>query len=207
MAERTTGLYRLITIPGIYELVQNCLGGKNSRQAYRDQYFSDIAGKRVLEVGCGPGTAISVLSDCSEYIGMDWNSEHIERANARFGDKHIKFICGDVSKDLDPEFEQFDYILAFGILHHLDDGQASGLLKACADLLDDDGRFLSIDPAYHDGQNFFAKWIIDRDSGQDIRREEGYRGLAQKHFNRVETNICTDKLRIPYSHCVVIASR
>ncbi|MEM9279850.1 MAG: hypothetical protein AAGA76_14880, partial [Pseudomonadota bacterium] len=75
MAEKTTGIYRLITIPRIYEFVQNGLGGASARRSFKNQFFPDVVGKRVLEVGCGPGTWFPEIQGCAEYLGMDWNAE------------------------------------------------------------------------------------------------------------------------------------
>ncbi len=207
MAEKTSGVYKLVTIPSVYEAFQNLLGGLSARRAFRDEFFPDVAGKSVLEVGCGPGTWFPEMEGCASYLGMDWNEEHIEQANERFGSETTRFVCGDVSKDISADQQQFDYIFAFGILHHLDDKQAAALMSVCSALLSPASKFLSIDPVYHEGQNRFAKWMCDRDSGQDIRTETGYRALADEKFGSVSTTVCTDKLRIPYSHCVMVANR
>ena len=206
MAEKTSGIYKLVTIPGFYEFIQNSLGGASARHAFKKQFFGDIAGKRALEVGCGPGTWFPELADCAEYLGMDWNGEHIAQANQKYGSDNVRFVQGDVSRDIPQDTPGYDFVFAFGILHHLDDGQALSLLKSVSGLLSPEGRFISVDPVYHNGQNFFAKWMNDRDSGQNIRREQEYGALAKNAFANVATSLCTDKLRIPYSHCVVEAS-
>ena len=79
--------------------------------------------QKVLEVGCGPGFWVETIADCSQYLGIDLNEKHIDRAQKRFtGDKFV-FKCGDVSEEFDSEVEKYDYIFGFGILHHLDDEQ------------------------------------------------------------------------------------
>jgi len=206
MAEKTLGIYRLVTIPVIYKLIQNSLGGRTARKAFRNEFFPDVRGCRILEIGCGPGTWFPEVKGCREYLGMDWNAEHIAMADKKYGNNKVKFICGDVTKDVPLEGLGYDYIFAFGILHHLSNEQAQLLLDLCSRLLSKSGKFLSVDPVYHENQSFFAKWMNDRDSGQDIRTEQSYRQLAIRVFNNVETTVCTDKLRIPYSHCVIKAS-
>lgn len=205
MTEKTSGLYRLVTIPQVYEMIQNGLGGVSARRSFKEEYFPDVAGKRVLEVGCGPGTWFPEISECAEYLGMDWNAQHIVEANKKFGSDIVRFVNGDVSKDVPQEGDGYDFIFAFGILHHLNDEQVTSLLQVCEKLVSKQGKFISVDPVYHDGQNFFAKWMNDRDSGQDIRTENAYASLVSRAFGNVETSICTDKLRIPYSHCVIVA--
>lgn len=205
MSEKTSGIYTLVTIPKFYSAFQDILGGKNARKSFRKDFFDDVKSKSVLEVGCGPGTWFPQIDDCAEYLGMDWNQDHIDAGNQQYGSSTVRFVCGDVSKDLKPELQKFDYIFAFGILHHLSDQQAIDLLKVCSKLLGKQGRFVSIDPVYHENQNPFAKWMNDRDSGQDIRIEEGYRNLSEDLFTSIVTTVCTNKLRIPYSHCVMVA--
>ena len=205
MAEKTSGLYRLITLPRVYDFVQRGLGATRSRIRFKEQFFPNLKNKRILEVGCGPGTWFPEMSECREYLGVDWNADHISHANERHGGESVSFICGDVSKDIPAGATAYDFIFAFGIIHHLDDEQANSLLQACSTLLAADGVFISVDPVYHTGQHFFARWMCDRDSGQNIRSESEYATLTKKTFKQVETVISTDKLRIPYSHCTVLA--
>jgi SAM-dependent methyltransferase len=206
MAEKTEGVYQLVTIPLIYRMFQEFLGAKSAKRYFKQNYFNDLQNKRVLEVGCGPGSWYPNLSDCAAYVGMDWNKDHIERASSLYASDRAEFVVGDVSTDLPLDTEKFDYVFAFGVLHHLDDTQANALLTACQKVLGTSGKFVSIDPVYHEGQNFFSKWMCDRDSGQNIRTEAGYRTLALSIFENAETAIHTDRLRIPYSHCVMAIS-
>ncbi len=205
MAEKTTGIYSLVTVPALYDAFQNLLGGRLARQSYAAEYFADLEGKRVLEVGCGPGTWYPQLCAAGEYVGVDWNREHIAKAANSFGSARARFICGDVSGELGLPQGHFDIVFAFGLLHHLDDEQAKRLLGAARRLLAPQGRFIAIEPVYHDGQHAFARWMKDMDSGQNIRLEAQYMALAQEAFGSVETQIRTGMLRIPYSHCVVTA--
>lgn len=205
MAEKTTGVYRLVTVPALYDAFQNLLGGRRARLVYSREYFPDVAGKRLLEVGCGPGTWFPHLASAGEYVGVDWNPNHVARANEAYASDRVRFLCGDVAGDLGLPASHFDFVAAFGLLHHLDDAQAGRLLAAARRLLSPRGRFVAIEPVYHDGQGRFARWMKDRDSGQNIRNEEGYRSLLAGHFGAVDTEIRTGMLRIPYSHCVINA--
>ena len=45
--------------------------------------------------------------------------------------------------------------------------------------------------------------MISRDRGQNVRSLEGYRGLAQSHFNRVDSQCLHNLLHIPYSHTLL----
>ena len=206
MAEKTSGIYKLVTLPFLYKAIQNALGGVSSRNEFKNEFFSDICNKTVLELGCGPGTWIDTLSDCGSYLGLDWNLDHINEANQKYGSEKIVFKVGNVASEIDTNQRQFDYIFGFGILHHLNDVQTSKMLETCVPLLSSEGMLITIDPVYHEKQHLFAKWMANHDSGQNVRTREAYEELAKAFFKQVQTYITTDKLRVPYSHCVMVAT-
>lgn len=207
MAEKTKGAYALITIPALYVFLQNLLGGVSARAALKQEFFPDLAGLTVLEVGCGPGSWFEQLRDCADYTGMDWNAEHIAEANARYADDHARFLCGDITTDLAQDGSRFDRVFAFGILHHLDDRGVMSMLASIQGLLKPGGQMISIDPVYHDNQHWFARWLKSRDSGQNIRTEAQYAALVRSRFPETRAKTVTGKLRVPYSHCIVTAVR
>jgi SAM-dependent methyltransferase len=207
MAEKTTALYRLVTIPSLYRMFQNALGGQSARDQLRAQFFSDLTGKRALEVGCGPGNWVPHLHGLKSYLGIDWNADHIAQGQQLHGSGDVQFRVGDVGAALEVEERQFDYVFAFGLLHHLDDSQAENLIRSIKDTLSPTGEFISVDPVYHAGQNRIARWMNDRDSGQNIRNAGTYRSLVDPHFGQVAGTICTDKLRVPYSHYIMVCSQ
>ena len=197
MAEKTAGIYKLVTIPAIYELIQNMLGGY---QESRDAFFPDLQGQRVLELGCGPGTWCRYLGEYEFYMGIDWNADHIMEANRKYGSHNTVFATGDASDEELEKLQNFDCILAIGLLHHLDDNQAGSMIRSTTKLLEANGRLITLDPVYHDGQGRFSRWMKDRDSGQNIRRPEEYIALVKGSFRTVDPELRTDLLRIPYSH-------
>lgn len=202
MTERTTGIYKLVTFPRVYRAIQGMLGGDTARQRLRDLWLPELAGKSVLEVGCGPGAWVPTLAEAASYVGVDWNADHIAEAKQRFGDDPTRtFLCGDVT---DPAVMDqgagHDYVLVFGVLHHIDDADASGLLAHLARRMAPGGRLIAVEPVYHPGQHPFAVWMKRRDSGQNIRDEPGYRALFGDAYAQVDTRLATDFLRVPYSH-------
>ncbi len=81
---------------------------------------------RILEIGCGPGNIARYLTQY-EYVGFDLNAKYIEVAKRRFPE--AKFVCERVSQFSLSEQQSFDVVLAIGILHHLDDNEASQLFQ------------------------------------------------------------------------------
>ncbi|HYN08014.1 MAG TPA: class I SAM-dependent methyltransferase [Vicinamibacterales bacterium] len=92
--------------------------------------------RRVLDVGCGPGTNTPLFSQ-ADYLGIDINPEYIASAKRRY---NRSFVTADVTAyDVD-DSERFDVILVNSLLHHLDTPATVRLLDHLKGLLTDDGR-------------------------------------------------------------------
>lgn len=72
--------------------------------------------RRVLDVGCGPGTNAPQFAH-TEYLGIDWNERYIRAAEARY---RRRFEVGDATKLVVPDRGRFDFILVNSLLHHID---------------------------------------------------------------------------------------
>ncbi|MFT4162409.1 class I SAM-dependent methyltransferase [Shinella sp.] len=207
MAERTSGLHRLVTIPAIYAAIQNVLGGAGGRKQVARLLFTGLEGKKVLEVGCGPGSCVPYLSHVAAYTGIDWNPHHIETAQLKYGSNVIRFIRGDLADpELIADIGAPDAVIGIGILHHLDDMIAADLLARVSSLLASGGRYIGIEPVLHARQNPMARLLKALDSGRNIRTEPAYRLLFGTHYVRVNTTVRTDLMRVPYSHCLIDAT-
>lgn len=85
--------------------------------------FSKYKGKKILEIGCGIGTAMQSFSENGAiYHGVDLSSESIRIAKIRadkFKLENIKLMVAD-AENLSNEItiETFDLIYSFGVLHH-----------------------------------------------------------------------------------------
>ena len=92
--------------------------------------------KRVLDVGCGPGTNAPVFAQ-AEYLGVDLNPSYIDSARKRFG---RNFQVADVRQPDFPAGDGFDFILLNSLLHHIDLASTRSLLKRMTELLTPDGH-------------------------------------------------------------------
>jgi len=91
--------------------------------------------RRVLDVGCGPGTNTAHFAS-ADYLGIDINPAYIESARRQHG---REFIVADVTKyNVVPE-QRFDLILANSLFHHIDSASTRRILAHLATLLSDDG--------------------------------------------------------------------
>ena len=205
MSQRTKSLYKLITIPKFYELVQSALGRKRTREYLCTGPLKTQPGIKVLDVGCGPATLRPFLGDI-DYLGMDMNPKHVEQATQDYG--HMgRFICGNAVTDTQSAPGPYDIIICIGLLHHLDDDEAVDLLGSLSERLADDGRIVTYDPVYIDKQNFIAKKLNDLDSGENIRTATGYSDLFDKSKLDLKTDVLSGMLNLPYNHCCNVATK
>src|SRR5580704_15235106 len=78
--------------------------------------------RRVLDVGCGPGTNADYFPN-AEYLGIDLNGQYIRDAERRQAASNGKkrFVAADAAKFSVNPGEKFDFILVNSFLHHVDD--------------------------------------------------------------------------------------
>jgi SAM-dependent methyltransferase len=204
MQETTSGARAVLSRPRAYELWSQLVGAERSRNILVSEHVRPWPGARVLDLGCGPGELLRFLGDVS-YVGVDTDDGYIERARALYADR-AEFRVGDATA-VDHDLRGFDLVLAFGLLHHLDDDSAAGAFQNAAAALKPDGRFVGVDPAISDGQPWLARLLISWDRGNHARTPSGYAHLARPAMKDVQTLLRTDLLRIPYSHCILEARK
>jgi SAM-dependent methyltransferase len=194
--------------PWAYQLFFNVIGApERSRILVRD-YIRPRAGDRILEIGCGPGTIVPYLPD-AEYVGFDLSGPYVEQARKKFQQKYprVKFFCERVSEYTLPQQNQFDVVLALGILHHLDDSEAQHLFAIAHAALKPGGKLVTLDGVWTNNQSRAARYLLARDRGQYVRTQEQYVHLASKIFSRITPTVCHDLLRIPYTHIILECKR
>ena len=120
--------------------------------------------RRVLDVGCGPGTNTALFSG-SDYLGIDINESYIESARRRH---RRTFVTADVTTYRVADHERFDLILVNSLLHHLDDSSTVRLLEHLSGLLTDDGRVHVLELVLPDGPSA-ARFLARHDRGKFAR--------------------------------------
>ena len=100
-----------------------------------------VAGKRILDVGCGPGLyAEELVQRGAEVTGLDQSPEMIALARARLGEA-ADFHVHDLAQPLDwLEGGSFDLAVMALVIHHLDDRVAA--LREIHRVLADDGALV-----------------------------------------------------------------
>ena len=86
-----------------------------------------------------------------------------------------------------------------GILHHLNDDQATDLLRLARTAVKPGGGVVSLDGCYRDGQSSIAKSLLAGDRGEFVRSEEGYVRLTKGLLDHIGVHIGEDMLYVPYT--------
>jgi len=203
-SEKLNPIHRLLKSPFVYSLTKNFLLKKGTSEfLYRD--FPKFSQEdKVLDLGCGPAK-IRKWIKAKHYVGIDFNPAHIKEA--KMNCPNDTFICDDIASHSFNDDVKFDKILMMGVLHHLNDQEATNVLSACQKLLAEDGKIIALDPLFERGQNPIAKLLAKLDQGNFVRTREEYLKLAQAYFSRVEVVVKTDLLRLPYTHHIMAIQR
>lgn len=142
--------------------------------------FHQMAGKRVLEIGFGPGyDTLKFLQAGANYTGIDITPENVERTK-----KHLAFF------GYDPDVQQgdaenlpfadatFDVVYSNGVLHHVPDMERA--FREARRVLKPGGQFIVI--LYNKRSVFYAGLVLVHFLSGRFRRET----LAQRR-SRIET--------------------
>ena len=185
----------------MYSLFRWLVGRDSTRAAYAREHLRVQPGQRVLDVGCGTADILEHLPSV-EYIGYDISARYIELARRRFGQRG-EFHCRAVEEDLPVAAASCDIVIAHGVLHHLDDGDARKLLGLARRVLKPGGRLVTFDGCFSAGQSAAARLFLSLDRGRHVREREAYERLARTQFDTVRSVVRHDLIRIPYTHLIM----
>lgn len=202
-SEVVTGIRRIFSVPSVYSFAQRAVGADKLRNALVNDILRIEPGLKIVDIGCGPADILEHLPEV-DYVGFDHSESYIDSARTRFGDRgrFINMAAGDV--DLD-EFAPCDLAMSVGVLHHLDDDEVLDALQTAKAVLGAEGRFVSVDPTFAEGQHPVGRFLASRDRGQHVRTPAETEALVTQVFNDVTVQARHDLLRIPYSHVLVAA--
>ncbi len=135
--------------------------------------------RRVLDVGCGPGTNAPRFAGL-DYVGIDISPEYIDYARREYGGR---FEVADVRHDPLPA-GTFDFILVNSLLHHLDTNEVNTLLAKLSERLDAGGHVHVLDlvlPEHRCPARLLARW----DRGDHPRPWGDWEAILSKSFDPV----------------------
>jgi SAM-dependent methyltransferase len=206
MSQTTKGLYSLLSLPKLYSLFEIAIGALAGRKRVIREIVRPRLGDRILDIGCGPGDVVGFLPKEVEYVGFDESAAYIRSARKNFGHR-ATFYCARVGEQTLAEQGNFDIVLAFGILHHLNDWETEHLFRLAYRGLKPGCRLYTLDGCYVPGQSPLARWLLSKDRGKNVRTQEEYVRLARTVFTDVTPVIRHDLFRVPYTLLILECRR
>ncbi len=198
MSQVTSGIRSVLSSPYVYMSFQYLMGAHGVWRRFVKEYVRPFPGAAMLDIGCGPANMLSYMPDV-DYWGFDISQAYVDQATRKFG-RRGHFICKMLTEADLETLPKFDVVTASGVLHHMDDMTARHLLSLAHQALKPGGRLVTIDPCIVEGQNPIARFLIERDRGQNVRSAAGYAALVASVFahSRIEVR---HRAWIPYTHC------
>lgn len=156
-------------------------------QSFIKLQMNESSTSKVLEIGCGVGGNVNLLSQLGNYLGIDMYKPAIDYCSEKF--PQFNFQCTRV-EDIPQEFSsnKFDSIYILDVLEHIDDQKA--ILKSTQNYLTQNGKILLTVPAFE------VLWSPHDDFVHHVRRytknglkktleEAGYKVERISYFNSI----------------------
>jgi SAM-dependent methyltransferase len=138
------------------------------------ELVGDVAGKRILDAGCGPGLyAEELLARGAELVGIDASAAMVELARARLGDR-ARVLQADLGERLPFADASFDLVVCALVIHHVDDREAC--LREFFRVLEPAGR------AVISTQHPTADWLRKGGSYFEAKHEEDVWHRGEREF-------------------------
>lgn len=166
---------RLLELPLVYSLWQ----APFARQKFKpvERQLADVSVRRVLDVGCGPGTNAGRFSG-ADYVGIDINEDYLVEARRNHPGR---FIRADLATSDLSALGTFDVILVNSFLHHLPDREVHALLARVYERLAPGGHIHILELVRP------PNWSLGRlmarlDRGKYARPIEQWQSMFSGHF-------------------------
>ena len=136
---------------------------------------------RVLEVGCGEGFGCNFFSrHVAEVVGLDIDAELIERCQARYSRDNLHFVIEDIIHPSRPRAKEFDAVVSFEMIEHVDHQEGRHMVANCSAALKDRGIAIFSTPRIRPDRSVsrLANHVFEYDYDTLVR-------TLDPHFNRV----------------------
>ncbi len=180
---------------GFYDEVHR--RGAGVRYSWHDLKFRAVAARlagvrRLLDVGCGPGTFIGNYLPAIDCLGIDASAPQIDYARRTYGSTLHRFEKA-APADLVSSGERFEAVTMIELIEHLPETAARALLVEARELLSPGGRLVVTTPNYGSlwpviewGTNHASSVSYEAQHVNRYRRGRLAADLAAAGFGRVE---------------------
>jgi len=151
-----------------------------------ERRLANVRVRRVLDVGCGPGTNAARFAG-ADYVGLDINERYLAIARSKHRGRFIRadLSAPDLASSPLTDLGTFDTILVNSFLHHLPDDAVVRLLRQLHRLLDRDGRIHLLELVLPDRPSL-ATLMARLDRGRYARALAAWQALFTAHFDPVD---------------------
>lgn len=191
----------------IYQAYQTLGGFFGARLRSMQRHLPIEDGSAIVDVGCGPGYLRRYLPANCRYIGYDTDAGYIDFAKRNHCVPGTEFRLGLFDAAAAGNVAPVDLVMFNGLLHHLTDDEARGVIRLALDGLRPGGRIFALDGCYLEGQGWFRKLLLDTDRGKFVRSPEAYLRLFPHDAAAVEAFIGENLSWVPYSWAVHVATK
>ncbi len=194
----------MINNPLVYKFIQKIMSGTSFR---KNIIKKNIIKKNlnILDIGCGPAEILAYIPNC-KYYGYDIDKRSIDYAKKKYLSKNYSFFCKTFNEKEIKKLPKFDFIILFGILHHLNDEEISKILNLCKKVMKKNCKVLTEDPILIKNQNIIAKFLVKSDRGMNVRNKKEYLCLLNSHFKKISYKI-VPQFFIPYTWFATICKK
>ncbi|MBA2634960.1 MAG: class I SAM-dependent methyltransferase [Chloroflexi bacterium] len=176
--------------------------GENWGTAYEHGAFvallPDVAGSRVLDLGCGAGQLAVHIAEAgaAEVIGLDPSQRMLAVARVERAHPRVTYVQASMD-EADFPAGRFDLVVSSLALHYVEN--YAGLVRRIADWLVPGGMLVfstehpiflaraSDDGWVRDGDGLPLHWTIDRYGAEGLREQHWFRDGVQKFHRTLST--------------------
>lgn len=126
------------------------------------RYLGDQSSHQILDVGCGTGGMLGMLTRFGNVTGLDMSPEAVDYCRRELGSR-VELRVGGIPDDL-PAGVQWDLVTAFDVIEHIEDDRDA--LRGIYQAVRPGGRFVCTVPAFqflwgpHDNLNHhFRRYV------------------------------------------------